>query len=119
MTFDPHSLFAYSTVKSIVSQTSTTYVIKVQTNDGQRFAVGQQVVLCPSTSQPTYANAMIARVTAISGDQLTIDYSSANRESSNTRIVRIGDQIANIITPKIFTDIENEVNKTLAYAIAL
>lgn len=124
MTFDTHSPFGYSTVKTIVSQSLTTLIITVKSGHGQRFAVQQQIVICPATSQPTFENAMIARITGISGDQLTIDVSSGVREGSNTRTVKFGDQIANVITPKALTDIEaatnaDLINTALAFSIAL
>src|SRR5690349_7415381 len=115
--FDPHSIFAYSTVATVVSQASNTLVLTVQSGDGARFQVGQQVTLGPSNIQVTYANGMIGRITAIATDQLTIDYSSANREGSQVRTVQVGDGIINGITPKILADIENLSNVPEGYLI--
>lgn len=107
MSFDTHSILAYSTVSSITSQSAGTLILSVQSGDGAKFAVLQQVTIWPSGVQPILANAMVCRITAISTDQLTIDYNTVNKEGTNTRVVLFGDQIANTETAKVFTDIES------------
>ena len=107
MAFDTHSLFGYSTIKTIVSQTVNTLIVIVQSNDGARFSLNQQVILWPAgTGLTLLSNAMVGRVTAISGDQITIDITSGNREGSLQYTVQVGWQIANGITPKVLKDIE-------------
>src|SRR5271156_1791124 len=108
-TFDTHSTLAYSNVVSVVSQDddTTTLILNVVPDDGALFAVDQQLVIFPAGVQPIIGNAMICRLTDITGDQLTIDYSSGSREGTSIRGVEPGDQIANPVTPKIFLDIEN------------
>lgn len=109
-TFDPHSTLAYSTVASVVSQSSNTLILNVQPGDGILFSPNQQVILFPVGVQPRIGNIMIARLTGISTDQFTINYSSGNREGTSIQGVQAGFQIANGITPKTFIDIENAIN---------
>lgn len=119
MSFDTHSIFAISTVKILTSQSASTLIITLQTGDGANYALNQQVILAPSTVQATKANAMIGRITGISGDQLTIDVQSGNREGSNVRTVFVGDiVIGGTITPKILTDIESPLLKLADYVVS-
>lgn len=108
--FDTHSLFGYSTVAAISSQTADTVVLTVQTGDGSLFATNQQITIWPANAQPLFSNAMVGRITAVSGDELTISITSSVREGSSVRTVAVNDQIANSITPKALTDIENAVD---------
>ncbi len=102
--FDNHSLFAYSTVATAPSPATTGTSITVQSGDGTKFNVSQNCTVWPVSVQPTLANAEVVRITAISGDTLTIQRS---QEMILSRSIIIGDQIANTITPKVFTDIEH------------
>jgi hypothetical protein len=108
--FDTHSLFGYSTIATVVSQNANTVVVIVQAGEGSLFAINQQVTIWPENAQPLFSNAMVGRLTAKSGDQLTISIISGNREGSNTRTVQVNDQVANTITPKALTDIEGAVD---------
>ena len=120
MLFDTHSLLGYSNVSLVSSQSGGTAVINVTSGDGSKFASNQQVTIFPSdATQPLLSNAMVARVTGVSGDQLTLDYSLSSREGSTTRTIQVGDQIANTITPKALTDIETTANQALTFALAL
>lgn len=110
MPFDTHSLLGYSTISTVISQDVNTVVVTVQTGHGTLFAANQQVTIWPANTQPLFSNAMVGRITAISGDQLTISVTSSNREGSNTRTVAVNDQIANSITPKALTDIESALD---------
>ncbi len=108
--YDSHSLFGYSTVAAVSSQTADTVVLTVQTGNGSLFTTNQQVTIWPANAQPLLPNAMVGRITGISGDQLTISITSLVREGSNTRTVAVNDQIANTVTPKVLTDIESAVS---------
>lgn len=119
MEFDPHSLFGYSNIATITSQVGSIAIFTVSAGHGARFQVGQQVVIWPAATQPLLTNALVARVTAVSTDTITVDFSEVNREGSSTRTIYIGDQIANMATPKTFTDIENSINEVLAISIVL
>lgn len=57
----------------------------------------------PDGETPTSANAEIVRVTAVVTDTLTI---VRTQEGTSARSIIVGDQIANTITAKVFTDIE-------------
>ena len=109
-TFDNHSLLGYSVITAVISENTTTLVVDVQEGEGSRFSQNQQVTIWPTQAMPTLDNAMIGRVTGISGDRMTVDISSSNREGSSIRLVEISDQISNAITPKIFIDLETDVN---------
>lgn len=112
-TFDPHNIMAISTVTTVVSQSSNTLVIDVKAGDGALFSINQQVTIATLSIGdpfPTLNNSMVARITGISTDQITIDYSGGNREGTNVHTVMLGDYISNSITPKVFTDIENALN---------
>lgn len=108
--FDTHSLFGYSTVAAVSSQTADTVVLTVQTGNGSIFAANQQITIWPANAQPLLSNAMVGRITGISGDELTISITSSVREGSNVRTVAVNDQIANTVTPKVLTDIESAVS---------
>lgn len=119
ITFDPHNLFPYSLVQTIISQNTTTLIVTVIAGNGSRFSVGQQVVLCPpSTMVPLPTNAMIGRITAISTDTLTINISNSDipgttipyNEGSSYFTVIQGWQIGNVPTNKIWKDLENLLN---------
>lgn len=113
MSFDTHSLFAFSFVSQVISQNSTTLVVKVQTGNGALFNSPQQITVGPSTGLFSKSTAMAARLTGLSGDQLTIDITSGSREGSSVRTVQVGDLIGNFVTPKWFTDIETQVTTIL------
>src|SRR5206468_2357178 len=57
----------------------------------------------PAGDQPLVTNAEIVRVTAISGDTLTI---TRTQEGTTARAILVGDQIAATITAKVLTDAE-------------
>lgn len=103
MAFDTHSLLAYSTVATAPSSPTAGTSLTIQTGDGTIFHTGQNCTVWPSGVQPTMSNAEVVRVTAISTDTLTI---TRAQEGSSAQSIAIGYQIANTITPKVFTDIE-------------
>ena len=106
MAFDTHSIFGYSTIASVTSQSASTLVVVVATGDGALFAINQQLTIAPANTQTVLGNAMICRITTIATDTLTIDVSVGSREGSNTRTALVGDAIANTITPKALKDME-------------
>jgi hypothetical protein len=103
MSFDKHSLEAYSTIASVTG-TNPDLTITVQTGDGAKFGNPQNVTIWPSGVQPTLANSTIGRISAISTDTLTV---TTAQEGSSNITVSAGMQIANTITPKVLTDIES------------
>jgi hypothetical protein len=102
MSYDIHSLEGYSTVVSVTG-TNPNLTITVQAGDGVKFGTPQNATIWANNSQPIRANSTIGRITGIAGDVLTV---VTNQEGSASRTVQPGDQIANSITPKVFTDIE-------------
>lgn len=105
MSFDVHSLEGYSTIAS-VSGTNPNLTIVVQTGDGSKFGNPQNVTIWPVGVQPTRSNSTIGRISAISTDTLTV--TTAQEGSSNISVIT-GMQIANTVTPKVLTDIENNL----------
>lgn len=110
MSYDNHSLLAYSEVATIVSQVANVLILTLQPGETSKFAEDQQVTIFPANTQPTKSNAMVGRITDITGDQITISYATGDREGSSVRTVLATDQIFNGVTPKIFTDIETAID---------
>jgi hypothetical protein len=114
MSFDVHSLEGYSTIAS-VSGTNPNLSIVVQTGDGAKFGNPQNVVIWPAGAQPTIANSTIGRISGITSNTLTV--TTAQEGSSNITVVA-GMQIANVITPKVLTDIEVAGKQAAAATVA-
>jgi len=107
MAFDAHKDFAISTVATAPSPATSGTSLIVSTGDGAKFpAVPFNAVVWPAGAQPTTANAEIVRVTAKSTDTLTI---TRTQEGTSARTIIVGDQIANTITAKVLTDIEDRI----------
>lgn len=68
------------------------------------------VTIFPSNSQPLASNAEICTVIAIATDTLTLVRTA---EGSNSRAILAGDSIANTITAKVITDIEQSLIASL------
>lgn len=106
-TFDAHQNFAYSTVATAPSPATSGQSLVVQAGDGAKFPSPPfNVAIWPANSQPTTANAEVARVTAKSTDTFTI---ARSQEGSTAQSIAVGYQIANTVTAKFFTDIETQV----------
>lgn len=109
---DVHANFAYSTVKVAPSPATTGTSLTVQDGDSALFPNPPfNATVWPTSSQPTSANAEIVRVIAINDDVFTLLDNDANgsrdpQESSSSRSIVVGDQIAAIITNKTLTDAE-------------
>lgn len=103
-TFDSKKNLAYSTVGTApVTATAGTSLI-VQAGDGTKFPTPPfNATVWPTAVQATVANSELVRVTAIVVDTLTI---VRQTESSGSRSIVAGDQIAATITAKALTDIE-------------
>lgn len=74
-------------------------------------AVPFNATIWPASTQPTSTNAEIVRVTNISTDTLTI---TRAQESTSARTVIVGDQIAQTVTAKLFTDLTASIPAVLA-----
>lgn len=103
--FDAHDNFGYALVATAPSPATSGTSLAVTAGFGVDFPTPPfNAVVWPAPSaNPTNANAEIVRVTNISTDTFTI---VRTQESSNARTIVIGDQIANTMTVKTFTDIE-------------
>jgi len=101
---DQHKNFAYSTVLTAPSPATSGTVLVVASGAGASFPTAPfNCTIWPTGINPTIANAEIVRVTVKSTDTFTI---TRSQEGSSARTIIVGDQIANTITVKTFTDIE-------------
>jgi hypothetical protein len=104
MAFDAHANFGVSSVAVAPSPSTTGTSLTVATGEGTRFpAAPFNATLAPSGVLATPANAEIVRVTARSGDVLTI---TRAQEGSVARAVVVGDLCVASITAKALQDIE-------------
>lgn len=105
MAYDAHKNFAYSTIATAPSPTTSGTSLVVQSGDGAKFPlIPFNAVVWPVGAKPTTANAEIIRVTGISTD--TFSTIVRAQESSSARSIQVGDQIAAAITAKTLTDVE-------------
>lgn len=100
--------FSYSQIAVAPSPATTGTSIALNSGDGDEFldpAVSGEynIVIWPVNSLPLSSNAEIAKVTAKTGDVLTIVRA---QEGSVARTVIIADQIMHAMTAKTFTDLE-------------
>lgn len=110
MAFDSHINFAYSTVLTAPSPAISGTSLVLASGDGALMPTAPfNMTVWPTSVQPLKSNAEIIRVTAVTGDTLTIIRA---QEGSSARTIISGDQIANTITAKDFTDIENTIPST-------
>lgn len=104
MPFDAHKNFVYSTIATTPSPAVSGTSLVVTTGDGAIFPTPPfNCTVWPAIVLPLTTNAEIVRVTALSGDTLTI---VRQQENSNARIIQVGDQISATITTKTLSDIE-------------
>ena len=104
MAFDAHKNLAYSTVLTAPSPaTSGTSLVLASGGGALLPAAPFNAVLWPTGANPLTSNAEIVRVTAIAADTLTI---TRTQEGTSARTVVAGDQFANAMSAKVFTDIE-------------
>jgi hypothetical protein len=110
MAFDAHANFGVSSVAVAPSPSTTGTSLTVATGEGTRFpAVPFNATLAPSGVLATPANAEIVRVTARSGDVLTI---TRAQEGSVARAVVVGDLCVASITAKALQDLETTAART-------
>jgi hypothetical protein len=105
MAFDAHANFGVSSVAVAPSPATTGTSLTVATGEGTRFPVAPfNATLAPAGVLATPANAEIVRVTARSGDVLTI---TRAQEGTVARAVVVGDLCVASITAKALQDIES------------
>lgn len=104
---DARKNLAISTVATAPSPATSGTSLVVASGHGTRFPTPPfNATVWAVGSTPDPSNAEIVRVTAISTDTLTI---TRAQESTTARTVIVGDQIADTITVKTFTDIEDDL----------
>ena len=105
MAFDSHSNFAVTTI--VTPPSPATLGTTIVVSDATGFPTPPfNATLWPASLQPTLANAEIVRVGTITGSSLHI---ARTQEGSTAGTFLAGDQVANAITAKLFTDLEAAV----------
>jgi hypothetical protein len=106
MAFDAHQNLAVSSVALAPAPPGTGLSLNVAAGEGARFpAPPFNATVWPGGASPTPANAEILRVTARTGDNLTI---ARMQEGTAARAIVVGDLIAATITAKTLTDVETQ-----------
>lgn len=109
---DDRKNYARSTVATAPSPAATGLSLTVAASHGTRFpTVPFNVTVCPVDEAPTPANAETLRVTARTGDVLTIE---REQEDSAPRTIVVGDRIFAGPTDKTFQDIEDAIEAAFA-----
>lgn len=104
---DARANFAYTTVATPPSPALSGPGLTVSSGAGALFpAVPFNATVWPAGSAPLSSNAEIVRVTARTGDNLTI---LRAQEGTNARLIQANDQIAATITVKTFTDLDTDI----------
>lgn len=107
MLLDPAQNFAYSQVDTPPSPADSGDTIVLDTGTGSRFpdpaSVGEYNIVVKEFRQPAIpTNSEVLRVTAKSGDTLTVD---RTQEGSSARTIVAGDEIYMAYTEKLITDL--------------
>jgi hypothetical protein len=111
MAFDAHSNLAISQVATAPSPPTSGTSLTVTTGQGALFPTPPfNCTVWPSGVIPTTVNAEIIRVTAVATDTFTI---TRAQEGTSAVSIAVGYQIANTVTKKVVTDIENAIPTTL------
>jgi len=111
MALDNAKNFVVSTVAVAPSPADSGTSLEVSSGDGSLFpdpsSVGEyNCVVKPATDQPLITNAEIVRVTAVSGDTLTI---TRQQEGTSARTILVGDSIAQVPTAKFRDDANSHI----------
>lgn len=113
--FQPHVNFGYSTVAVAPSPATTGTSLTVQAGNGLIFPTPPfEATIWAASTLPNANTSEIVYVTAIVTDTFTI---VRNDDSSNTRSIIVGDQIAATITANIITSIESATNLVNATSV--
>jgi hypothetical protein len=105
--FDSHRNLAISSVVTAPSPATSGTSLTVTSGQGSRFTANMNATIAPSGSVPDPSNSEVVRITAVSGDVLTI---TRTQEGSSARTVVVGDVIFAGPTSKTLTDVETAVN---------
>ncbi len=106
MPFDAHKNLAIATVTTATGAAGTT--LGVGAGEGARFpAVPFNATVWPVDMAPDPTTAEVVRVTARTGDSLTI---TRAQEGTTARAIVVGDFVAETITAKALSDIESGTN---------
>lgn len=111
--FDNHANLAKSLVALAPSPATSGTTLTITTGDVAALALVApfNMIVWPTSAQPTITNSEIVRITSISGDQLTIVRNTTTEpNNTNNRTIVVGDQIQLSDSVKLFVDIETAIN---------
>jgi hypothetical protein len=107
MSYDNHKNFAISLIATAPTPPSSGNTLIVEAGTGKIFPSAPfNIVVWPAKASPLQSNAEVIRVTKITTD--TFEGLERKQEESETREIKVGDQIALCITSKLFTDIQSK-----------
>lgn len=110
--FDDHSNFGYGVVAIAPAPANTGTTLSLGAGQGALFpAAPFNCTVWPAGVNPIASNAEIVRVTAIVGDDLTIDRA---QEGTSAVAIAVGYQIANTTSVKVFKDMEDTMLQFVA-----
>lgn len=113
---DAHANFAYGVVLTAPNPATSGTSLAIDPVEAATFpAVPFNAKVWPNNQRPLASNSEIVRVTAINGGTLTV---SRAQEGSAARAIVPGDQVAQVVTAKAFTDIAVDIAAAAAGANA-
>lgn len=114
-TFDAHANFAYGVVLVAPNPASSGTTLTLQAGQGAVLPTPPfDAIVWPAIAQPLSSNCEIVRVTNVNGDVVTMTRGpQAGDPGGTNRSIVVGDQFADAITAKSFTDLETAVNARL------
>lgn len=107
MQFDNHPNLAIGTVLTAPNPANSGTNLTLNPGEGARFRANSPCTFVPPERMPNPANAEIGYITAVTGDQLTIQ---RHREGTTARAITTGWTVIAGPTAKTFTDIEDAVD---------
>jgi hypothetical protein len=111
MPFDAHSNLSYGSVLTPPSPAASGTTIVLAAGIGSLMPTAPfNALVWPAGVQPLTTNAEIVRVTARTTDTLTIVRA---QEGTSARTILAGDQFCNVMSAKVFTDIEAVISPLL------
>jgi len=111
MSFQQHGNFGYGTVATAPSPAASGTSMVLTAGQGTRFPdpdLGQyNIMIWPAGANPLPTNAEICTAQDLNTDTFSLVRA---QEGSSARTIVVGDQVAVVISKKIFTDIENSIS---------
>jgi hypothetical protein len=111
--FDKHKNLSISTLAVVPDDVVNGTIFEVAPGDGFMFEANMPATICPADQPPSYDNAEVVYVTAVSGDSITL---RRGDQGSFRRAVAAGWLIVGSITTKAVTDLEDAVHAIISSA---